>query len=249
MSKFKLAVGVILLVVVGILIGSLGTGLLIKQRAERYALGGPGPPDQTAFIFGRLAQRLDLSDGQRKEIKQLFDDYGEEMLDIRSQYLPAIEEATEKTFSQLREELDSQQLERLDRLQQRIDHLHKRRHMRRERGGFGPRGDFEPERFFSMLDERLALQPEQAEQVRSLFEETMKMRRGLFARPGDPVVADRDQVRKEMDKLDKQMEERLSEILSEEQMAVYKSLPRMRPHGKHRMKRPPERERNPSQAF
>jgi len=248
MSKFKLAAGVILLITVGILIGSLGTGLLIKQRADKYVPGGSGPPNEAAFVFGRLARRLDLSDSQRQEIRELFDEYNEEMLDIRSEYLPAIKKATEKTFSQLRGKLDSRQLKRLDRLQQRIDHLHKRKQMRRGKAGPMSRGNLDPERLFKMLDERLDLTPAQAEQVRMIFQNVMKKRRALLSRPDESAMAERTMVREEMARLDGEVAERLSEILSEKQMEIYRSFPKMRPRGKHHMMGPPGGEK-PPEAF
>jgi len=240
MSKLKLAVGVILLILVGALIGSLGTGWLVKQRTERLAVGGPGPPPEgAAYIIERLASRLDLTPDQRAEIKQVFDEYNEEIFDIRSEYLPEIKEATDRSFTMLREKLNDRQKAKLDHLQKSIDRRHKRISFRRGRH------DGRPEQFLALLMERLKLSPEQAERVRQIVREGEEKRSALSGRHRGMFRRDMRQTRDERDRIDAETEEKLSQILSEDQLKTYRDLLPQNPFGRHR-RMGPRRHMGPS---
>jgi hypothetical protein len=236
MSKLKLSVGVILLVLVGALIGSLGTGLFIKQRSERFALGGPGPPEGAGFIIKRLAPRLDLTDDQRIEIEQLFDDYNEKILDVRSQYLPEIKKINDQIFSSLREKLNEEQIEKMEHLQSRIDRMHKRVPFRRRSHGKGPAHFREQPSAKELLDsmgEQLDLTPEQAELISPIIAESIEKKRNLFEGHRGMDRSERPMMREEMDRIDAQTEEDLAQILSEDQLEAYRGLPGREGFDKH----------------
>ena len=233
MSKLKLAVGVILLILVGALIGSLGTGLLVKQRAERFALGGPGPPEGAGFIIKRLANRLDLTESQQTDIKALFDDYNERVFDIRSRYLPEIKKINDQTFSLLREELSDEQKGKMDRLQKRVDRMHKRVPFRRGRD------DRTPRQFFTMLRERLKLTQEQADRIHPIIAECAGRKEAMFEKYRGMDQIERFQLRQEMDRVDAQTEEKLAKILSEDQLEAYRNLPTRNRFGKRSGMGPP----------
>ena len=234
MSKLKLAVGVILLLFVGALIGSLATGMLVKQRVERFAHGGP-PPEGAGRFLERLAERLDLTEDQRSEISELIDDYNDKIFGIRSQYLPEIKEATDETLSLLREKLDDRQKERLDRLKERVDHLHKRREPHRRM-----RSDRMAERFLDRLQQKLELSPEQAEKIRPIIAESMERRRAAMERFRG-AGRDRSQalrLREEIGAIEAQTLEKLAQFLSEEQLEAYRSTPMRDRPGRRQMMAP-----------
>lgn len=218
MSKLKLAVGVILLILVGALIGSLGTGLLIKQRAERFALGGPGPPEGAGFIIKRLARRLDLTDSQRAEIRQLFDDYNEKVSDIRSQYLPEMKKINDQTFSSLREKLNDEQKEKMDHLQKRVDRMHDRVPFRRR--SF----DRTLEQLVASMKEQLRLSQGQADRIHPIIAQSVEKRKAAFERYKGMDRPERYQMKHEMVRIETQTEEKLARILSEDQLETYRSL-------------------------
>ena len=233
MSKLKLAVGVVLLILVGALIGSLGTGLFVKQRAERFALGGPGPPEGAGFIIKRLTHRLDLSAIQRSEIKQLIDEYNEKIFDVRSQYLPEIKKINDQVFTSLREKLNDEQKEKMDHLQERVDSMHERVPFRRRSSGKGP--GHHPD----SIREHLRLTQEQADQIRPIIAESTQKKEALFEGRGGTNRPERLQLRQEMDRIDTQTEEKLAQILSEDQLETYRNLPTRNRFGKRSGMGPP----------
>ena len=105
MNKLKLAVGVTLVFLVGALAGSLGTGVYLKHRMEKFTVGRPGRPPRTAFLMRRLSRELDLTDAQRAEVKEIVEEYQEKIFAVRRKFLPKIKEITDQSFALIRDKL------------------------------------------------------------------------------------------------------------------------------------------------
>jgi hypothetical protein len=126
MNKLKLAAGVILLLIVGMLAGSLGTGIYYKKRVERFESGGPPVSERVRIILGRFSEDLRLTDEQRTEFEKIIKESQEELMNLGRSIFPEIEKINEKTFASMKEKLTDEQKNELEILIQKMQDVRKR---------------------------------------------------------------------------------------------------------------------------
>lgn len=136
MNKFKLAAGVILLLIVGVLAGSLGTGIYYKKRVERFESGGLPVSERVRIVLGRFSDDLELTDEQRVEFEKILRESQENIFAIGRKTFPEIEKVNEQTFASIKEKLTDEQKSKLDELIQRMKDVRNR----------FPGGQFHPQR-------------------------------------------------------------------------------------------------------
>ena len=106
MNKIKLASGVILVFIVGVLAGSLGTGIYFKHRIGQFTAGGPTLPARAQILLDRFSNKLDLTDSQRADIEKIIKESQEKILALGRKTFPEIQEINEKSFALIKEELN-----------------------------------------------------------------------------------------------------------------------------------------------
>ena len=126
MNKLKLATGVILLLIVGVLAGSLGTGIYYKKRVERFESGGPPVSERVRIVLGRFSEDLKLTDEQRTECEKIIKESQEELMTLGHSILPEIKKINEETFASINEKLTDEQKKELERLIQRMKDVRER---------------------------------------------------------------------------------------------------------------------------
>jgi hypothetical protein len=229
MHRTKLITGLLLIFVAGALAGSLGTGIYARQRLKEFRMGGPPPPpERKAFLMRRLTDRLDLTDEQRDEIEKIVAASEEKIFAIRKEFIPRIKAITDESFALMKEKLDPDQQEKLERLQERL----KRRHARALRRSI-LRGK-SPEAVLRRLEEHLNLTEAQMARVRPVVERSMAERRELFDRMREQEQPDRMFFRHEMYKLERSFEKALAGVLTEKQMQGYRE---MQKEARHKMRK------------
>jgi Spy/CpxP family protein refolding chaperone len=216
MNKFKLISGVILLFFAGILAGALGSGIYFKQRVERFSGPGPQVPVRVQILAGKFSKELDLTRDQRNEIEKIVEDSQEQILALGREMLPDIEEINEQSWELVKAELNDKQKEKLDELYQRMrgfrDMGPLQPYETRGKRGAPANGD---------MKERLNLTEEQAEKVRTITEEIEKEKEEIQKKYREQDPQDYLSLGNEMRELDKVYEDRLGEVLTEEQMKQY----------------------------
>jgi len=119
--RWKLISGLLLVFVLGILAGSLGTGFYLKHRLAPLI---KEPRARKTFIMKRLAKELNLTSDQKTKIDPLV----EQMIEKRREYYlknrPEIKKIMDQGFAQIREELNEDQKKKLDGLREKF---HRRR--------------------------------------------------------------------------------------------------------------------------
>jgi len=124
-NKWKLISGLLLVLVLGILVGSISTGLYLKNR---YAPYGRGSKSKEAFIIEKLSRELNLTPSQKTKIvpivKQMIEKRREHFLQIR----PEVKRIMDQGFSQIERELNEDQKKKLAALREKYE---KRRAERR----------------------------------------------------------------------------------------------------------------------
>ena len=115
MNKLKLIVGVILVILVGALAGSLVTGIYYRHRIEQIASSGASHHRRKAVIK-RLSNRLDLTEEQRIEIGKIVKESQRRIFSILRDYLPEIREINDQSFALMKEKLNPEQKVKLVKL-------------------------------------------------------------------------------------------------------------------------------------
>jgi len=208
MSKLKLVVGVMLIFIVGALAGSFGTGVYLRHRMEKFTVGRPGRPPGTAFLMKRLSKELDLTDAQRVEIETIVEEYQEKIFAVRRAFLPEIREITDQSLALIREKLNNEQQQKLDKLHEKLLRFRSKTPFRRVSTAKTV------EHLLGIMKERLKLTQEQETNVRQILEASIKEQEKLVEKYR----------RQAMRELEKSAERRLSEILTKEQMEEYRRI-------------------------
>jgi len=124
MNKIKLASGVILVFLVGVMAGSLGTGMYYKKRVEKFEAGGPPVQERIQIILGRFSNELDLTSEQRAEFEKIIKESQEKKVSLGEKIFPEIKEINEQTFKSIRDKLTAGQKTKLDSLIKRMNDVH-----------------------------------------------------------------------------------------------------------------------------
>lgn len=126
--RWKLISGLLLVFVLGILAGSLGTGFYLKHRLAPLI---KEPRARKTFIMKRLSKELNLTSDQKKKIDPIV----VQMIEKRREYYlknrPEIKTIMDQGFAQIREELNEDQKKKLDVLREKF---HRRRGERDPKG-------------------------------------------------------------------------------------------------------------------
>ncbi len=138
MHTGKLIAGVALVFIVGILVGSVGTGFYLKHRHHSF-MSEPG--DRTAFIMKRLSKDLSLTQTQKIAIEKIGEQTEAKLREHFLQRRPEIESIVDDGFLQMKKELDENQKKKLDELREQF----KKRRQERDRAFPNPQPPPKPE--------------------------------------------------------------------------------------------------------
>jgi actin-related protein len=115
--RWKLISGLLLVFVLGILAGSLGTEFYLKHRLAPLM---KDPRAKKAFIMNKLSKELNLSSDQQSKIEPIV----EQMLEKRREYYlknrPQVKTIFDQGFAQISEELNEDQKKKLDGLREKF---------------------------------------------------------------------------------------------------------------------------------
>jgi len=215
MNKIKLAIGIILLLLLGAAAGSLGTGIYVRNRIEHIA---PAKPPKTHFLLRRLSRELDLTETQRDEIGKILEESHTEITALRRKYLPEIKEITDQSFALIKVKLNKEQKQKLDKLHGKLKRW-------RKRGHFPPPPiEKSPELIFSDLNKRLKLSEKQETEVRPIIVKGIEAQRELIEKYKEQFRLKRDSLINEIKENQESMATRLHTILTEEQMKAFRNM-------------------------
>jgi len=216
MNRLKLLSGIILILILGALCGSIGTWMFVKHRIGGI-LKGPEPPP--IRMLHRWADELDLTEDQQAEFRKIIDESRHRFETLMWKYHPEFQEALDETTAGIKKLLNPDQQDHFNRLYDRMKQR-KGRWMKKFMKRPGP----SPERFLRELNKRLHLSPDQLEQIRPIIREGIKKRRQLLRRYGDDSYPIPPEIRDELKAHRLSMEKRLSSILTQDQMIAFQRL-------------------------
>ena len=219
MNRIKLAIGIILLLLLGAVAGSVGTGIYIRHRIEHIA---PGKPPKAHFLLRKLSRELDLTEAQQVEIRKILEESHTEISDLRRKFLPEIKEITDQSFALIKEKLNEEQKQKLDKLHGKLKRW-------RKRGHFPPPPiKKSPEQVFSDINKRLKLSEKQKVEVHPIIVKGIEEQRRIIEKHETQRRQEMDLLRDEMKKHQESMKTRLDKILTKEQMRAYRKLQKRR---------------------
>ena len=117
MNRYKLVCGVVLILLVGILIGSAGTWFLIRPHHR------PGPMGfraRTAEAVERLSKELDLTPPQRVAVQKIMGKMSEKLRENFARHRPEVEKIVDDAFAEIKVELNDSQKKKLDAVREKF---------------------------------------------------------------------------------------------------------------------------------
>ncbi len=132
MNKLKICVGILIVFVLGILTGVLGTRIIVEQRIEKFAKGGP----PAVRILEKYSSRLDLNETQKKEFEKIILQTREKLREHRKTFRPKFETIMNENFAMMKKHLNNEQKEELEKMIQEMKRRGYRKPFRRNRQEF-----------------------------------------------------------------------------------------------------------------
>jgi hypothetical protein len=124
MKRWKLASGLLLVFVLGILAGAFGTRIYLK---DRFAHLRKDPKARQAFIMGKLSKELELTPDQKIKVEKIVEQVGAKRREFFLKNRPEIKKIMDEGFSQIKKELNNDQQKKLDVLREEFKKRRKAR--------------------------------------------------------------------------------------------------------------------------
>ncbi|MDR2019058.1 MAG: hypothetical protein LBQ00_09415 [Syntrophobacterales bacterium] len=127
MNVWKLVSGVALLLLAGILFGSVGTWLLVKPAHHMH-----GPKDfrnRTMEATERLSKSLDLNAEQKIAVGRILEQMSQKLHEHFLKGKPEVDRIIDGSFSEIKNELNDAQKKKLDTVREQF-RKHRRGHAR-----------------------------------------------------------------------------------------------------------------------
>ncbi len=216
MTRFRLWTGLILVLILGALSGSLGTGLYYKKRIERFS--EYGHTARSHLLMKRLSEELNLTEEQKAGIEATIDQFLSKLSSIKRKIDPELENLRDHTFGEIRTILTDGQKKEFDALRARLKHWRPEDRLQAMLARITPEG---------MIDEmknRLGLTDSQVSKVRPIIENSLKEQRKILERYRKQDRRDGHSLRHELREHHISIEEKLSKVLTAGQLVEFRKL-------------------------
>lgn len=124
MKRWKLVSGLLLVFVLGILAGSFGTRVYLKDRFEHLR---KDPKARQDFIMRKLSKELELTQDQKTKIEKIVEQVGAKRREFFLKNRPEIKRIMDEGFLQIKKELNNDQQKKLDALRKEFEKRRKAR--------------------------------------------------------------------------------------------------------------------------
>jgi len=123
MKKWKLFIGLVLVFLLGVLLGSFGTGVYIKHH---FIHPRKNPSEMRAFLLKKFSNKLDLTEAQKNEFTRLIDQVGDKLEDHFRKTHSEIGKIIDQGSSQMRKALSPDQQKKFDELIEKFERHRKK---------------------------------------------------------------------------------------------------------------------------
>ncbi len=122
--KVKAIAGILVVFLLGVIIGALGTGIFIGHKFRQF---GEGEHAFGKFFMRRLNRELKLTDAQKPEVEKIIGETEVEVHELLQTSLGEFVEIMQRRHAQLKEILTPAQQQKLDEMFERMrKHWHAR---------------------------------------------------------------------------------------------------------------------------
>jgi hypothetical protein len=118
MKRWKIITAFVLVFVLGVLTGVVGTGMVFKHG---WPSGPRDPEKRKAFIMQRLERKLDLSPAQKERVAAIVDRRQQEARQQFRRHRQALRTFMRESFAEIRRELTPDQQVKLDAYQAELE--------------------------------------------------------------------------------------------------------------------------------
>jgi Zn-dependent oligopeptidase len=120
MNTAKLVVMLVLVLVVGIFAGSLGTRIYLRHEMQRPQADRQTSEEKINRILGRLTQDLKLDAGQQAEVRKIVTATEARATGLKVLYEPELKDIYDRSFEKIGAKLNAEQKEQLRKRQERF---------------------------------------------------------------------------------------------------------------------------------
>ena len=124
MKKWKLITGVILVFILGLLVGSVGTQVYHRQWSERFR---KAPEARRAIFMKRLTKELRLTEDQQRQVELIIREADEKRRALFQKQRGAIRETIDESFALMKQTLDPDQQQKLEEMRAKFERRMKER--------------------------------------------------------------------------------------------------------------------------
>jgi Spy/CpxP family protein refolding chaperone len=124
MKRWKIITSVALVFILGLMVGIVGTGVVIKRSAP---FGPRGPEGRKALFMQRLERKLDLTAAQKTRVAAIVDRRHARARDRFRRHRQQMHAFMAEGFADIRKELTPEQQVKLDALQAEMEVRFKKR--------------------------------------------------------------------------------------------------------------------------
>ena len=120
MNTAKLAVMLVLVLIVGIFAGSLGTKMYYRHEIERSRADRQGPEEKITRIVGRLTEDLKLDTAQQARVRKIVAATEARATAVKASYGPELKRIFDRSFERINAALNAEQKAKLQERQEKI---------------------------------------------------------------------------------------------------------------------------------
>ena len=217
MDKIKLIVTLALVLLVGIFAGSLGTRIYLNHQLDGSRAGrSHSADDRVKNIMKKITVDLNLDTGQQAEIRKIVTMTEAKAAGVRASYEPRLEKVYDRNFELIKEKLNDEQKTRLQARQERFSRRFISYYFRLLNTAQNGLPDA------ATLKDRLNLDPAQLSQVAAILKDQKNKRALIIGKYEKMDHTDLAAVNSELADVEKATMKRLSDVLTEKQMARYR---------------------------
>jgi hypothetical protein len=113
MKRWRLIIGVVVVFILGVLVGSLGTQLFQRQWSERF---WKDPAERRALFLRKLTKELRLTEEQQQEFKVIIGEVDKNLEALHGERRAEVKKILDEGFSRMNEKLGPDQQKKLEEL-------------------------------------------------------------------------------------------------------------------------------------
>lgn len=217
MNTAKLIVILVLVLLVGIFAGSLGTRVYLRHELQKSQTDRHNSEEKINRIVGRLTDELKLDDRQQAEIRKIVAATDARATSVKVLYEPELKRVYDQNFQRIGEKLSDEQKAKLQKRQEKFSAKYNAMYFKSLRTAQAGLPDIE------ILTRRLGLDKSQQSQVNAILEDQRMRENSVIEKYQKMDRPDLMTVNNDIAQVRNTVIKNLSGVLTQEQLERYKT--------------------------